>query len=207
LSQIEQVIKQMSSAVSYPEIVIMDCIIRGVARIETLDKLRSNKHMVGFVEATQENLAKETSTSEWKEWQMLLRVSETWGSDIVKDYYPVLKDKAKQLVKDILEQKKAPEQSHILTMFFALQYLLDIETDNNLVTGNNDIFAIQYIPLILERFQKHQDDIMWDGDLRSMSTLTSSVIALFVTLTTKWSKIIGYETFLSFTRQTHVDRF
>lgn len=191
LSQIEQLVNQMSTAVSYPETVVMDCIIRGIVRIDTLDKLRSNEDILAFVKAMHEDLANNSTTSEWKEWQVLLRVSETWGSDMVKDYYPVLKVKAKQLVKGILEQEEMLEHNHILTMFFALQYLLNIEAGISSVAENDNMSAVQYIPLILERLQKHQEEVTWNGDLSSMSTLTSSVVALFVVLITKWNRMLG----------------
>ncbi|KAJ6262168.1 hypothetical protein Dda_2973 [Drechslerella dactyloides] len=163
-----------SAAAGRSASVVIDSILRGVSRVDTIDKLSSGGVDTSlFNHLTKEYVGSDSQTR-WQCLRPLLRVLEIWpvldcSSETLKDG---VMNRTKTLIAKAsnLSEDAAKELSLLLTMAFVLR------ERSSLSIGELEVIFRDYIKLLPET-GKPSGPNSWDGSFDSMSTCSNCVTA------------------------------
>ncbi|KAF3237766.1 hypothetical protein TWF192_010772 [Orbilia oligospora] len=186
-SQIQNVFKKYSSSetikISLP---IVDSILRGVTRIETIDKLGSEGLIISLFNDLSIIPPKiDESKSQWQYWRVLLRVLDMWpglefSSKIggIKDI--LIKRTTTLLSGPKLKTDMAKELSILLTvvLVFREHEYIDVEELEGILKG--------IIPRI-----KSTKKVSWDGSFDKISSFPDVAVSFVHTITSRKSQREG----------------
>ncbi|KAF3280770.1 hypothetical protein TWF970_002465 [Orbilia oligospora] len=204
-SQIQNVFKKYSSSetikISLP---IVDSILRGVTRIETIDKLGSEGLVISLFNDLSIIPPKiDESKSQWQYWRVLLRVLDMWPGLEFSSKIGEIKDILIKRTTTLLSGPKlktdmAKELSILLTLVlvFREHEYIDVEELEGVLKG------------ITPRI-KSTKKVSWDGNFDKISSFPDVAVSFVHTITSRFVTLLRQlddnllrEFFLSFLRKS-----